>query len=91
MQDGVGLLQELRSLERQQIRIARPGTDDMGDTERPVRPARGVELGQGDTARAGLVTAQRQPGRRALDQPPPEGAALAGLDQCIGLDAEGLG
>ena len=59
VQDGVGLLQELRGLERQKIGIARAGADDMGDADRR-QPATGVvELAERGAPGAGIVAGQR--------------------------------
>ena len=90
VQDGVGLAQELRGLQRQQIGIARAGADDMGDAHGR-QPAAGiVELAQRGAPGAGIVAGQHQARRRPLDQPAPEGAAAGGIDdQGVGLGAEG--
>jgi hypothetical protein len=77
VQDGVGLLQELRRLERQQIGIARPAPTmcamppaSPSGAPRRARPAR--------YGGRRLVARQGKPRGRSLDQPPPEGAPAPG-------------
>ena len=70
VQDGVGLAQELRGLERQEIGIAGAGADDMGDAHGRQPAAGVVELAQRGAAGAGIVAGQDQ-APRDLDQPTP--------------------
>ena len=92
VQDGVGLAQELRGLERQKIGIAGAGADDMGDAHRRQPAAGVVEFAERGAAGAGIVAGEHQARRRSLDQPTPEGAAAGGIDdQGVDLGAEGRG
>ena len=100
VQDGIGLLQELRGAQGQEIGITRAGADDVGDAGRRRTTARGVllatarsiELAQHHAAGAGVIAGQHQLGRRSLDQPAPQGAAVRRLgDQRADLGAKGFG
>jgi hypothetical protein len=60
MQDGVGLAQQLRGLEGQEIGVAGTGADDVGDADGR-QPAPGViELAERDAAGARIVASQDQ-------------------------------
>ena len=90
--EDVGLAQQLRGLQRQQIGIAGARADDVGDAHGR-QPAAGViEFAKSGAAGAGIVAGQNQARRRSLDQPAPEGAAPGGIDdQRVDLGAEGRG
>ncbi len=66
MQDGVGLLQQLRRLQGQQIGIARPGAHNVGDTGRRLVAPRRIEIAQHDTTRAGFVAGKGEAAPPAL-------------------------